>query len=162
MRRRRFRRSSTSCLRNLFTKSAGSRSRLGRRAPRIERITLEDGTAAAIRVEGALQLKIVAEVKGRTTATDGLRQFVVMQRRGGQGYMKVGEEFWLLEPYRGNEVAHFLVAPAGESMRLAAREAQELKALGLSIELAEIAAGDEQEIVRLAELLVNEIADFGF
>ena len=135
---------------------------LGRRAPRIEQIVLEDGTAAAIRVEGVLDLKLVAEVKGRTTATDGIRQFVVLQRRGGQGYMKIGDEFWLLAPYRGDKVPHFLVAPPGAEMRLAAREAEELRGLGISIELVEIAEKDEQEIVRLAEALVDEIADFGF
>jgi hypothetical protein len=134
---------------------------LGRREPRIEQLMLEDGTSVAVRIEGVLTVKVLAEIKGRTTATDGLRQFVVMQRRGGQGYVQIGNEFWLLSPYRGDEVAHFLVAPAGEWMQRAAREAQELRGLGLSIELAEIGAKEEDEIVDVARRLVDEIADFG-
>lgn len=132
---------------------------LGQRLPTMIRQMLEDGTEATFRIEGELELRIAVEVKGRTTATDGIRQFVALQRRGNQGYVQIGEEFWLVKKYRADQVEHFLVAPAGEDMRLAAKEADQLRALGIRITPVEISAQQEQEIKKAADMLVGDIAN---
>ncbi len=129
---------------------------LGRRNPRIERFVLENGEVANLRIEGILDPRIAAEVKGRTTATDGLRQFVNANRRGGQGYVTIGDEFWLLGNYRGDRVSQFLIAPPGKELELAAKEAKELSSLGLKTDLVEIAAEADREMVNIADALVEE------
>lgn len=121
--------------------------------------TLEDGTSATFRVVGELEPRIIVEVKGRTTATDGIRQFVVWQRRGDQGYVLIGNEFWLIKNYRADRVEYFLVAPAGEEMARAIKEAETLRGLGIRISTVEIAAKDEAEIVDTARQLVQDVAN---
>lgn len=131
---------------------------LAKRAPQMVRETLEDGTEAVFRIEGVLDLKIVAEIKGRTTASDGIRQFVALQRRGTRGYIQIGDEVWLLAEYRPDRVEHFLVAPAGDALRQATQEAKELGSLGIRITPAEIAAEAERDIQTVARSIVDDIA----
>jgi hypothetical protein len=128
------------------------------RYPQVVEHVMKDGTEGVFRVAGELDIRILVEVKGRTTASDGLRQVFAMQRRGTRGYVVIGGEVWLLKLYRPDQVVHFIVAPAGESLREAAEDAKALASVGLNIKVLEIDAAIEVEVTQVADGVVDDIA----
>lgn len=116
------------------------------------------GYPEGLRVEGELTPRILCEVKARTTAHGGISQVVKFQLRGNRGYIQIGDELWLLKDSRLDYLTNFVVAPAGQSLRLARREAAELSQLGIRIRTLELPADVETEIMVAARNLVNDIA----
>lgn len=123
----------------------------GMRDPKVVKYVNLEGRDSEILVIGALsELNIVAEVKGRTTATDALQQFVNLDRRGAGGYVLMGDGLWLMPPLDRSKVKFFAVAPEGEFLMRAERQAKVMHSQGYLIDVLPIDAAVDQEIYEVA------------
>jgi hypothetical protein len=129
---------------------------IARRDPTTVALTFEDGTRGALQIEGVLEVRMVVEVKGRSTATDAMRQFIALQRRGN-GYVIIGDKIWMLTPHRADIVEHFLVAPVGRELERAIDEAATLRSIGMRITTVPITAEREREIQSAARAVVASV-----
>lgn len=127
----------------------------GLRKPEVVQDVDDAGGRFEIVVTGVLeQLDVVAEVKGRTTAAGALDQFVKLNQRGSGGYVVIGDSLWLMPRFDPREVKFFAVAPEGQFLLDAERQAKALRGLGYSIEVLPIEAAVDQEIYEVARELM--------
>lgn len=127
----------------------------GLRKPEVVQDVDDAGGRFEIVVTGVLeQLDVVAEVKGRTTAPGALDQFVKLNQRGSGGYVVIGDSLWLMPRFDPREVKFFAVAPEGQFLLDAERQAKALRGLGYSIEVLPIEAAVDEEIYEVARELM--------
>jgi hypothetical protein len=129
----------------------------GLRRPQIVREVDDAGGTFEIAVTGVLdQVQIVAEVKGRTTATGALDQFVKLNQRGSGGYVVIGDSLWIMPRFDPRKARFFAVAPEGQFLLDAERQAKALRSLGYSIDVLPIEAAVDQEIYAVARELIAD------
>ena len=129
----------------------------GLRQPQIVPEVDDAGGKFEIAVTGVLeQVQIVAEVKGRTTAPGALDQFVKLNQRGSGGYVVIGDSLWLMPRFDPRKARFFAVAPEGQFLMDAERQAKALRSLGYSIDVLPIEAAVDQEIYAVARELIAD------
>jgi len=112
-------------------------------------VVWSDGTRDAVDIAGVLDVRVAIDVKGRTTAAQGVEQLRVLKARGARGYAQIGGQLWLLN-YEPSKVVHLLIAPEGADLARAAKAAEELTR-----------AGALSKVIAIPKALDDEVIDLG-
>jgi hypothetical protein len=121
----------------------------GRIEPQEVLIDPLDPTKGVISISGVLNIALAIEVKGRTTATGGIRQLQSLLARGDRGYAQIGGQLWLLE-YDFQKVTHLVVAPPGDELVQATAQAATLTKNGFRTKVVPIPLAIDNQIFPLA------------
>ena len=126
----------------------------------IEPGIIEDVTDAGVKVKieyvGVMKVRLGVEVKGRTTAGDGLKQAIRLEQHGTRGYALIGGRVWLVE-YVAKDVQHFVVAPAGDAVVRAASDVKQLRTLGFDAVTVKIPTKMDEQFNAAAENMVRAV-----
>jgi Domain of unknown function (DUF4157) len=126
-------------------------------APHDVPVFWSDGTSGVMRVEGELEVSLAVEIKGRTTAVEGIGQIRALADRGSRGYAIIGNKLWLLK-YNPAQAMHIVVAAPGYELRQAAELAAELSRQGVRTQAVAIGTALDDDIKALARHLLEEAA----
>jgi hypothetical protein len=127
--------------------------------PRLVQAAAEGQKGGLVQVMGTLELAVAVEIKGATTAGEGVIQLRHLQSRGTQGYAVIGRELWLLE-YDPRKVVHLLVAPEGAEMERARSLLRRMRADGIPAEAVEIAREIDAQIMQFADALLHAAREY--